>query len=178
MTDLNAAKERVRGEYYRDGGTTFSGTPLSEIAEDAINRFIEEAQLEALVTALTEIEKDAMLLGGLLQFAESPQGDLVGSILKRCRALTGNELVEIDVATGTVVPEPTLFIVRLFDGMDGIWIDVSEKVSLAEAERIWNEKTDGGKRKTKYGDIDYYKVFPADTVMHFSDEGVGEMRGR
>ena len=60
-----------------------------------------------------------------------------------------------------------LFIVRLYDGFDYVWIDVSGAVTKQEADRIYNEKTDNGKHKTKYEDIDYYCIFPADTVMHF-----------
>lgn len=58
-----------------------------------------------------------------------------------------------------------LFIVRLYDGFDNYWIDVSDPVSKEEATRIWNEKTDNGTRSTSFSDIDYYKVFPADTKM-------------
>ena len=59
------------------------------------------------------------------------------------------------------------FVVRLYDGFDYVWIDVSEPVSKEEANRIWNEKTENGTRKTKYEDIDYFAIFPADTVMHY-----------
>jgi hypothetical protein len=45
-----------------------------------------EAREAALREALTENEKDTALLGGLLQSMESPQGSLVGAILKRTRA--------------------------------------------------------------------------------------------
>ncbi len=61
-----------------------------------------------------------------------------------------------------------LFVVRLYDGFDYCWMDVSEPVSRNEAERIWKEKTDDGKRNTKYDDIDYYAIFPADTRMLFA----------
>lgn len=60
-----------------------------------------------------------------------------------------------------------LFVVRLWDGMDGIWMDVSESVSKEEADRIWAEKTKNGTKNTKYDDIDYYCIFPADTVMRY-----------
>jgi len=43
---LAAAKERVRRDYYDDGGITFSGTPLSQVVEEAIEMFIEEAGLD------------------------------------------------------------------------------------------------------------------------------------
>jgi hypothetical protein len=60
-----------------------------------------------------------------------------------------------------------LFVVRLYDGFDNIWIDVSEAVTKEEADKIWNEKTKDGKEKTCYDHIDYYRIFPADTVMIF-----------
>ena len=62
------------------------------------------------------------------------------------------------------------YIVRLYDGFDNKWIDVSELVVYKEAERIWNERTKNGTEKTKYDDIDYFKIFPADTVMLFRDK--------
>lgn len=64
-----------------------------------------------------------------------------------------------------------LFVVRLFDGFDFEWMDVSPPVCREEAERIWYEKTRGGTYKTRFDDIDYFRIFPANTVMHFSKEG-------
>ena len=49
------------------------------------------------------------------------------------------------------------FIVRLYDGFDNEWIDVSSP-----------NKTKNGAEKTKFNDIDYYDIFPADTIMYFS----------
>ncbi len=71
-----------------------------------------------------------------------------------------------------------LFVVRLYDGFDHEWMDVSEPVSRNEAEKILNEKTEGGKKNTKFDDIDYYTIFPADTTMYFSQEGVYGERSR
>ena len=65
-----------------------------------------------------------------------------------------------------------LFIVRLWDFLDG-WIDISGEVTKEEADRIWNEKTKGGTRNTKYADGDYYRVFPADTKMVYTPEFLG-----
>jgi hypothetical protein len=62
-----------------------------------------------------------------------------------------------------------LYVVRLFDGMDGEWMDVSDPVTKEEADKIWNEKTNNGTKNTKYEHIDYYDIFPADTKMLFSD---------
>ena len=60
-----------------------------------------------------------------------------------------------------------LFIVRLYDGFDYVWIDISEPVTKEEAKKIWNEKTKNGTEKTSFGDIDYFDIFPADTKMHY-----------
>ena len=61
--------------------------------------------------------------------------------------------------------ETELFIVRLWDGMDGCWTDVSEEVSLEEAAWIWYEQTKGCTEKIRFGDIDYFDIFPAGTRM-------------
>ena len=64
------------------------------------------------------------------------------------------------------------YIVRLYDGFDNIWMDVSKPVSLEEAQRIYNKMTNNGKRNTKYDDIDCYEIFPSDTIMAFSEKGI------
>ena len=66
-----------------------------------------------------------------------------------------------------------LCIVRHYDGFDNQWTDMSAAVSRAEAERLWNEYTANGTRFKEYADIDYYRIFPADIKMVFSD-GFGE----
>jgi len=64
----------------------------------------------------------------------------------------------------------TSFTLRLWDGMDGVWCDVVANVDLAFALRTWCERTVNGEHNTKYGDIDYYKIFPADTHMLYSSD--------
>lgn len=59
------------------------------------------------------------------------------------------------------------FVVRLWDGMDGVWIDIGKPCSKDEATKLWNDKTENGTKNTKFGDIDYYSVFPADTKMMY-----------
>lgn len=68
-----------------------------------------------------------------------------------------------------------LYVVRFYDGFDMQWMDVSKPMSKIEAERMLDEKTHGGTQNTSYADIDYYAIFPADTVMVFSG-GYGETR--
>ena len=63
-----------------------------------------------------------------------------------------------------------LFVVRLYDGFDNDWMDVSKSLPYKEAFEIWNKKTKDGTKNTNFGDIDYYKIFPADTVMKYSTE--------
>lgn len=60
------------------------------------------------------------------------------------------------------------YIVRLYDGFDYEWMDVTGPLSKEEAEAEWNRLTQNGTKNTSYNDIDYYKVFPSDTKMVFS----------
>lgn len=61
-----------------------------------------------------------------------------------------------------------LFIVRLYDGFDNIWMDVSKELSFEEAMKTWREKTEDGMKNYEYDHIDYYEVFPSDTRMIYS----------
>jgi hypothetical protein len=73
-----------------------------------------------------------------------------------------------DVSTAT-------FTLRVWDGMDGCWCDVVANVELAFALQRWCKETADGTKKTNYSDIDYYRIFPADTKMLWS--GDFTMRG-
>lgn len=58
---------------------------------------------------------------------------------------------------------------RLWDGMDGCWCDcVSGTAEVVLRE--WYKNTDGGSRKTSFSDIDYYRIFPADTKMVYGPD--------
>ena len=72
-------------------------------------------------------------------------------------------------------PRAGLFVVRQYDKYDHQWIDTSEALSEEDAEAYWAEKTGDGKHYASSDDPSghYYKVFPADTRMIFSD-GFGE----
>lgn len=50
------------------------------------------------------------------------------------------------------------YVVRLYDGFDDEWIDVSDVVSEMDARKIYNEKTLNGTKATSYHDIDYYRI--------------------
>ena len=62
-----------------------------------------------------------------------------------------------------------MYIVRLYDGFDNQWIDVTEPVTSKEALLVWLQLTKYGTEKTRYDDIDYFRIFPADTRMLYSD---------
>lgn len=55
------------------------------------------------------------------------------------------------------------FVVRLYDGMDNRWVDMTEPVALEEAQRVYNMETDFGRHHARFQDIDYYRIFPANT---------------
>lgn len=57
------------------------------------------------------------------------------------------------------------FTVRCWDGMDGCWCDVAKDVTGAEALEVWCMKTANGTKAVKFSEIDYYRIFPADTAM-------------
>lgn len=69
-----------------------------------------------------------------------------------------------------------LYVVRLYDGFDNEWMDVSDPMSKEEADKAcgdMNEARGGsgaGKREGSYFDIDYYAVYPSDTRMVFSSD--------
>ena len=60
-----------------------------------------------------------------------------------------------------------LWTVRLWDGMDGCWTDMAEATAVPGevALRVWSIRTQEGKKKISCKEIDYYRIFPADTRM-------------
>jgi len=63
-----------------------------------------------------------------------------------------------------------LYVVRLYDGFDHLWMDVTGALPYDEAHKILMEKTKDGTKNTSYDDIDYYAMFPDGTMMLFSVE--------
>ena len=61
-------------------------------------------------------------------------------------------------------------------------MDVSEPMPKDEAEKLAGDKNEkrigsgAGNRCGNYNEIDYFKAFPADTVMRFSKAGGEAMR--
>jgi len=97
----------------------------------------------------------------------------VGAVLEITILFIPDETLALATIIGEEIdksaPNVDKYIVRIYDGMDFVWTDVSEPVTKKEADRIWSQKTDSGTKMTKFDDIDYYKVFPADTKMIFRD---------
>lgn len=74
-------------------------------------------------------------------------------------------------------PSAERFIVRLYDGFDNEWMDVTTALTAEQAMKDWAMRTDNGKRATSYADIDYYAIFPVGTTMVFSEKGKREVFG-
>lgn len=66
----------------------------------------------------------------------------------------------------------TQYTVRVWDGIDGCWCDCFDatNVDLETALRVWCDRTENGTQLTRYSDIDYYCIFPADTKMLWSGD--------
>ena len=64
-------------------------------------------------------------------------------------------------------PSEGTHVVRLYDGFDGKWMNVTSPVSYDEALQVWNERTANGTKNRSFSDINYYAIFPADTTMLF-----------
>jgi hypothetical protein len=72
------------------------------------------------------------------------------------------------------------FTVRAWDGMDGCWSDCLDatNVSADVALSKWAERTDSGTKRVAFDEIDYYRIFPADTCMAWDGaEGREMFRG-
>ncbi len=62
------------------------------------------------------------------------------------------------------------WVLRVWDGMDGCWCDVGSPGAPEAVLRRWFEETKGGEEKTKFADIDYYRIFPANTRMLYAGD--------
>jgi hypothetical protein len=67
------------------------------------------------------------------------------------------------------------YVVRGWDGMDGCWTDCTGEVGCEEALRVWAKRTDGGTRCVAYAEIDYCRIFPGGTRMHWDGAEGREM---
>lgn len=74
------------------------------------------------------------------------------------------------------------YVVRLWDGFDGEWMDVSDPLTKDEADKLAGDKNEArigsgaGNRNGNYSEIDYFAVFPVNTRMLFS-EGRSQTKG-
>ena len=68
------------------------------------------------------------------------------------------------------------YVVRLYDGFDNHWVDVSRPVSREEAFAVWREKTEDGTQKSCFEDIDYFRIFPVDrgNMLRAARDGEGK----
>lgn len=78
-----------------------------------------------------------------------------------------------------VVDETRKFTLRVWDGMNGCWCDCFDatNVGLDIALAKWMKETGNGTRRVAFSEIDYYRIFPADTRMIYDSDSAGE-RGR
>jgi len=95
------------------------------------------------------------------------------------KALRADELLVIYCCVmreiASVFAKHETYIVRHWDGMDGCWTDCTGDVGQEEALRYWADRTDGGARKVDYAEIDYYRIFPGGTRMHWDGAEGQEM---
>jgi hypothetical protein len=64
------------------------------------------------------------------------------------------------------------FTVRIWDGMDGCWTDCPGAIAVdaATALKAWANKTDNGTKRIRFDEIDYYRIFPAETRMVYDND--------
>jgi hypothetical protein len=74
-----------------------------------------------------------------------------------------------------LLAEGALFTVRLWDGMDGRWTDMDVGVSAEIVLAVWNERTEGGTKRVSFREIDYFRIFSADTQMVWDGTAGREM---
>ena len=95
------------------------------------------------------------------------------------KAMRADELLAIYCCVmreiASVFAKYETYVVRHWDGMDGCWTDCTGDVGQEEALRYWAERTDGGTRQVDYAEIDYYRIFPGGTRMHWDGSENQEM---
>lgn len=61
------------------------------------------------------------------------------------------------------------FVVRRCDSFDRVWHDVSDQVSLLQAQETYDRLTCCGTRNNTPDEIDYYDIFAADPLPDWPD---------
>lgn len=136
---------------------------LGEVARQqggiATDQIIDEARAEGVLAAkpfvadLTPPPPGPRVVRSASEIAVLSSADLLATY---CQVMRETEAAFIKHET---------YVVRVWDGMDGCWIDCTEEVGREEALRYWAEKTDGGSHHVAYAEIDYYRIFPGGTRM-------------
>ncbi len=67
------------------------------------------------------------------------------------------------------------YTLRVWDGMDGCWSDVLANATAADALAKWCSLTKDGTKQVSFNEIDYYRIFPANTRMLWDGTQGGEM---
>lgn len=95
------------------------------------------------------------------------------------KALSGDDLLALYCRVMREVAEVFIkyetYVVRSWDGMDGCWTDCTGEVGREEALRYWADRTAGGTRQVDYAEIDYCRIFPGGTRMHWDGSENREM---
>lgn len=77
------------------------------------------------------------------------------------------QLYRLVMGPGLIFAENALYVVRHWDGMDGCWTDVTQPGPPDAVLAVWAASTKGGTKMVCFDDIDYFKIFPADTRMAY-----------
>jgi hypothetical protein len=79
---------------------------------------------------------------------------------------------DLDLDSGTA-----RFAVRGWDGMGGCWTDCHDATAVTADAALakWLKVTDNGTRRVAFSEIDYYRIFPADTRMTWDGSDGREM---
>ena len=62
------------------------------------------------------------------------------------------------------------FTVRVWDGMDGCWCDCFDAINVSgeQALAAWLKDTKDGTKNVAFREIDYYRIFRAETTMLYN----------
>jgi hypothetical protein len=139
-----------------DGNGHHMRQKVAAFAADLVReRWNEKATADDVIDVVVDALKDDPIFAKAAEIYNKVMGD------------------RIDFKVGT-------FTVRVWDGMDGCWSDCHEAtgVSGPEALLAWMERTESGTKRVSFNEIDYYKIFPSDTRMHWNGaEGREMFRG-
>lgn len=180
------AIEAALGEVARQQG----GIASEQIAKEALSEGLLAAQ------PLISIYADTLTNARRRVFPKCPRcGSLAGDNgVSGCAAciklrvvptpdgvakLSGDDLLTIYCLVMHEAKEHFLkhesYVVRVWDGMDGCWTNCTGDVDREAALRYWADKTDGGTHHVAYAEIDYYRIFPGGTRMHWDGTEGREM---